>query len=243
MITLISYPFSIAVSQTNFTNNLSLDETYDSNGIQIKYPFQWEVVEPTGSYLSNSTNVANFRSPLNNNTLNIVVEKLSQKGITIDDYVENGINYLNSSAMKVKNVESSDSTLAGNPAKNIIFTITNGSNTYKVMEVVTIKDNTAYVITYLGSKDQYPINIQTANNMVDSFEIGSSFSWDGIMFLILFVVFFGAIIAFIAYVIKKLAQNVSSSLRRKGKRDNNSKDGSAGSRDNNGKDGSAGSPF
>jgi eukaryotic-like serine/threonine-protein kinase len=216
-VTLFFYPSSLVFSQTNSSNDLSLNETYESNGIEIGYPFQWEVVEPPEEYSDNLINVVNFRSPFNNNSLNIVIEKLPQEDITVDHYVETGINYLNSSAIKVNSIESNDSILADNPAKNIVFTIVNGSSKYKIMEVVTIKENNAYVITYLASEDRYPVDIQIAMDMIDSFKIESSTngssSWWSIIFIVFIIVFFGVVIIFIAYIFKKLAKNISSSIK------------------------------
>ena len=173
MIVLIFYPSSLAISQTESQNNFSLYETYNNNGIEITYPSTgWDVQEPIENSWSNSTVLVNFIKPVNNNVLNVVIESLPDKGITVDDYIDNGLSYLkNSSTTSFNFMEMKNTTLAGNPAKKIVFTITNGTNNYKIMEIATIKEDNAYIITYLANEDHYLGDFKQVQNMIDSFKI------------------------------------------------------------------------
>jgi eukaryotic-like serine/threonine-protein kinase len=214
MAALIFHPSSLAISQTNSKNNFSLDETYNNSGIKITYPSTgWEVQEPVGNSWSNSTVIVNFIKPVNNNVLNVVTERLPEEDITVDDYVDNGLSHLkNSSIISLNIVEIKNTTLAGNPAKEIVFTITNGTNNYKIMEVATIKEDNAYIITYLANEDQYLDDIKEVQNMIDSFEIEKP-SNNG-LWLVMIIILIGGIFVFIIVIfiilIRRLIKHISS---------------------------------
>lgn len=218
MIALIFYPSSLAISQTNSQNNFSLYETYNNSGIEITYPSTgWEVQEPIGNSWSNSTVIVNFIKPVNNNVLNVVIERLPDKGITVDDYVDNGLSYLkNSSTISFNIMEMKNTTLAGNPAKKIVFTITNGTNNYKIMEVATIKEDNAYIITYLANEDRYLSDIKQVQNMIDSFKIEKP-SNNGLWLVIIIIILIGGIFVFIIVIfiviIRRLIKYISSIIK------------------------------
>ena len=68
-------------------------------------------------------------SQCNKNNIQIWVENLGSKNITLDKYTNSTINKINESFGN--HIQSSeDAILAGNPAHRIVFSTTNGKTTY-----------------------------------------------------------------------------------------------------------------
>jgi len=70
-------------------------------------------------------------------------------------------------------IESGNATLAGNQGYKLVYT-TNYSGTLgirKTMELWTVKDGKAYIITYRARPGDYDVSADTVQKMIDSFKI------------------------------------------------------------------------
>jgi serine/threonine-protein kinase len=83
--------------------------------------------------------------------------------MTLEEYTNSQINPL-----EEKLLESNTTTLADIPGYEIVFTSVQG---LKTMQVWTIKDDKAYIITYVAKEEDYENDLQIAQKMIDSFEI------------------------------------------------------------------------
>jgi serine/threonine-protein kinase len=93
----------------------------------------------------------------------IQVNNLPSRNMTLEEYTNSQINPL-----EEKLLESNTTTLAGIPGYEIVFTSVQG---LKTMQVWTIKDDKAYIITYVAKEEDYENDLQIAQKMIDSFEI------------------------------------------------------------------------
>ena len=146
--------------------------TYENRtyGIKIHYPVNWEVIKDPSSFPFPLPNfVVAFLSPTKDNIV-IANGNLPADITTLDEYTDASINEIKRNAADFKLIESSQSTLAGNPAHKIVFTYAN----VKQMEVWTIKDNKQYMIAYGSNSMDYSAYLPTAQKMIDSFEIESA---------------------------------------------------------------------
>ena len=64
-------------------------------------------------------------------------------------------------------LESNSTTLAGLPAREIVFTNVG----LRTIQVWTIKDNRAYTITYVAEEEDFQNDLDVANRMTESFQI------------------------------------------------------------------------
>lgn len=114
--------------QTNNTDTNLLTWENPTHGIKTKYPSSWEKQEEEAGTMT--TTLVNFLSPPQSSTdefpetLNIGVEDLPTQSFTLEQYSKLGINKLRTSLQDVNIIESTDATLADNPAHKITYTFT-----------------------------------------------------------------------------------------------------------------------
>jgi hypothetical protein len=150
--------------QANNTDSLLTYQNFKA-GIKIKYPSDWQVREDPNL-------VAIFTSA--NATLNIGVEDLPTKTISLNRYTYAALSKLRS-VQDFNMTESEDTTLAGFPAHKIIYTTmfqgSAGIYPLKTMQVWTVKDGKAYIVTFGTLLDQFSESLADAQTMLNSFEI------------------------------------------------------------------------
>jgi serine/threonine-protein kinase len=181
-----------AIAQTNTTTTPSqATNTTEQNpflryenttyGIKIQYPagYGWQL-----SLSSNQTsedNVLNyivaFRSPLDRvsdsvvETVNIAMENLPpEENTKLDAYSTLQIAQLMQSTTNFVLKESTPTVLAGIPAYKIVYSETLRQVPLQVMQVLAIKDNKAYILTYIAEAPKYSTYLPIVKKMIDSFE-------------------------------------------------------------------------
>jgi eukaryotic-like serine/threonine-protein kinase len=161
----------LSISSTDQQITTTLAQTSDKMiiydnptfGIRIQYPSDWGRLDL--SFLQHSADIDFY--PLNDTSLaknvKIQVNNLPSRNMTLEEYTNSQINLLEENLL-----ESSAATLAGIPGYKIVFTNIEG---LKTMQVWTIKDDKAYIITYVAQEEDYEKELQIAQKMIDSFEI------------------------------------------------------------------------
>ena len=161
----------LSISSTDQQITTTLAQTSDKMiiydnptfGIRIQYPSDWGRLDL--SFLQHSADIDFY--PLNDTSLaknvKIQVNNLHSRNMTLEEYTNSQINLLEENLL-----ESSAATLAGIPGYKIVFTNIEG---LKTMQVWTIKDDKAYIITYVAQEEDYEKELQIAQMMIDSFEI------------------------------------------------------------------------
>ncbi len=163
--------FSIIPGKGNFL-------TYNNSnyGIKIKYPQNWQRQDIENAITSE---VVAFLSPKDNHAdnfqehLSISVEDFSG---TLAEYSDEFKNEIQNNFTQAKILNESTTTLANKPALKLVFTTKNQKNRLKNLQVWTLKDDRAYVITYTGTIDDYDKFVETAEKMINSFQIVGVFN-------------------------------------------------------------------
>ena len=156
---------SLTGQQTTVAQTNSKFVTYDNPtfGVRIQYPSDWGRLDL--SFLQHSADIDFY--PLADTSLaknvKIQVNNLPSRNMTLEEYTNSQINPL-----EERLLESNTTTLAGIPGYEIVFTSLQG---LKTMQVWTIKDDKAYIITYVAQEEDYEKDLQIAQKMIDSFEI------------------------------------------------------------------------
>ena len=156
---------SLTGQQTTVAQTNSKFVTYDNPtfGVRIQYPSDWGRLDL--SFLQQSADIDFY--PLADTSLaknvKIQVDNLPSSNMTLEEYTNSQINPL-----EERLLESNTTTLAGIPGYEIVFTSLQG---LKTMQVWTIKNDKAYIITYVAQEEDYEKELQVAQKMIDSFEI------------------------------------------------------------------------
>lgn len=140
-------------------------------GIKIKYPKTWE---RQGLENPITAEVVTFISPKQSDKDNfqekvtISVDKFSGR---LDDWQKSSIQEINNTVSGAKIVDKSVTILANKEANKLVFMGKNGKDILKNMQVVTLKGDQAYTITYTAKIDDYDQFVETAEMMIKSLEI------------------------------------------------------------------------
>jgi eukaryotic-like serine/threonine-protein kinase len=171
LLTIMITSLLLSISSTDQQITTTLAQTSDKMiiydnptfGIRIQYPSDWGRLDL--SFLQDSADIDFY--PLNDTSLaknlKVQVKNLPFHNMTLEEYTNSQINLLEENLL-----ESSAATLAGIPGYKIVFTNIEG---LKTMQVWTIKDDKAYIITYVAQEEDYEKELQIAQKMIDSFEI------------------------------------------------------------------------
>ncbi len=158
--------------------------TYDNPtyGIRIKYPSDWTKSEQVGG------SVVVFLAPKENlsdvfqENVNVLVQDLSTRPMTLSEYTNLSIDQISQNIFDANIIDSSATTLDGNPAHKVVYTGTavkvaiyvggiQGEYRLKWMQIWTIKDNKVYIISYAARVDKFSEFSDTTNQMISSFEV------------------------------------------------------------------------
>jgi serine/threonine-protein kinase len=164
---------------TNGTNGGGM-LVYQNNtyGIKMQYPSGWQVAQFNNSAAPTKL-VAGFLSPVGvqrvtdripENIL-VAVENLTSRNMGLAPYTTLQLSQLAEGTQGFDLVESLPTTIANNPAHQIVYTETLDQLKLKKMQVWTVKDGIAYLIIYAADEADYPSQLPTVKKMLDSFEI------------------------------------------------------------------------
>jgi hypothetical protein len=98
--------------------------------------------------------------------------------LSLDEYTNLKINFLKS---RYNNIQLGETTLAGYKAHNVSYAIRQPENVsyairqpetdYKVMQVWTLKDEKAYIFTYVAEESKYQNYLPVAQRMIQNFSL------------------------------------------------------------------------
>jgi len=149
--------------------------TYEdiTTGISIQFPSNWEKSV-------NLDNFVTFRAPPETDTriypaaLGLKIQELASKSVLLQEVTKVQISELKKSNPNLEFSESTSTTLAGKPAYRVVFTATDNNQVErKAMQIWTIIDNKAILITYKAQPDKYSTYLPTIERMISSFQVKS----------------------------------------------------------------------
>jgi hypothetical protein len=145
-------------------------------GFTIAYPSDWTKTE--GAFGS----VVFFQSPSEGasdafqENLNVLTEALGETGIGLEEYTKAGKMQIEQLMTGLDIVEEGAATLAGLPAYLIHYTGTQGVFELEFLQVWTVSEEVAFVVTYTAQVGHYETSLGAAEEMIASFSLTS---WTG----------------------------------------------------------------
>ena len=149
--------------------------TYEdiATGISIQFPSNWEKSV-------NLDNFVTFRAPPETDTrvypaaLGLKIQDLPSQNISLQEVTKVQMSDLKAGSQNLKVSESTSTTLAGKPAHKVVFSATDNSQVErKAMQLWTVIDDKAILITYKAQPDKYSNYLQTIEKMIDSLRVKS----------------------------------------------------------------------
>ena len=151
-------------------------------GINLEYPITWSAFELNSRFRDNVTfGIALLRAPLDNvsdkyaERINFNTQVFDSKNATLDAYTSSIVNaYANTSGVKV--LESSATTLAGQPAHKVVITDDRLQPLkLKKMQVWSVFNNSkSYVVTFGAEESKYQDYLPLFQNILNSIKVTSS---------------------------------------------------------------------
>ena len=155
----------------NTTTSPSTTTYASSKGYSIKYSSDWGKPEEQ----ENGTLVI-FLTPDNNETENLYVQVVNMEAANLPANstlatVTESIKSNEQDNDDFKQIEETNTTLAGLPAYKSVYTATRDGDQLKVLETWTVKDDKVYLIMYKAAPTNYDKHLSAAQKMIDSFQI------------------------------------------------------------------------
>ena len=137
--------------------------------IKIAYPEDWRSEDIQNPLTGD---IVRFLPPADTNSrLSIRIEKLSQP-LSLAEYSNSSVREIKNFLKNAKIIESSSTTLANRPGHMVVYSGKDSqSNLNEHLEVWTLKNNKAYVISYAAKPGEYEKYLNTARAMIKSFEV------------------------------------------------------------------------
>lgn len=142
-------------------------QTFDASGFRVTYPLTWTMQQ--NAYWAQVI----FFSPqwsgdLFRENVGIVSETLPSD-MSIATYYTSVKNQISTIIQNYQEISNEDLSLNGVAAKKIVYVGTQNTYQLKWMQVLAIKNKTAYIINYTASADTFDEFSKEANAIVDSF--------------------------------------------------------------------------
>ncbi|GAB4189528.1 MAG: hypothetical protein Fur006_30860 [Coleofasciculaceae cyanobacterium] len=164
-------PILSSTSTEEITPNWKLYQ-YPPERIKLRYPDTWELQEINDELIGD---LARFIPLLDINLakeeLLVRVENLSET-LTLEKYATLAIEELQRNNKEVNIMDSGSYTVGNRKGYMIIYTLKEGSYTLNKLEVATLKNQKAYIISYKAPESNYFKFLPTVKAMIKSFEIG-----------------------------------------------------------------------
>jgi hypothetical protein len=151
-------------------------------GVSLDYPSTWSAFELNSKFRDNVTyGVALLRAPLDNASdkyaekINFGLQKFKSNNVTLNAYTSAILNsYKNVTGIKI--LDSSPTTLAGQPAHKVVLTDdrVQGLKLKKNQIWSVINNSKAYVITFGSEESKYDKYLPQVQNIIKSFKVTSN---------------------------------------------------------------------
>jgi serine/threonine-protein kinase len=168
---------TIVLASLLFTHGQALAQeqflTYEdiTTGVSIQFPSNWEKSV-------NLNNFVTFRAPPETDTrvypaaLGLKIQELTSQNVPLQEVTKVQMSELKKTNPDLKISESSSTTLAGKPAHKVVFSATDNNQVKrKALQLWTVVDNKAILITYKAQPDKYSSYLPTIEKMINSFQI------------------------------------------------------------------------
>ncbi len=144
------------------------------NNIKISYPNYWQyqnIQDPfTGDVVKFLPQAGNLAFLLSSVTVRN--EDLSNNPLSLTEYTDSAISEIKRFLPNSEIINSMPTTLSNKAAHLVVYTTKNSENVaVKTLEIWTVENNQAYIITYTATASQYNNFLEDAKQIFNSFEI------------------------------------------------------------------------
>jgi eukaryotic-like serine/threonine-protein kinase len=150
-------------------------ESYNNTvyGISIKHPAEWKKTENPDRITGNLVKFISSEDQGNNSpaNLNLIIQDLPESRRELQQFTNFYLDVIKQSSPDTQIIQEGETELASKPAYQVIYTLKEDGNNIKRLQVWTVKDNRAYLITYTADIAKYSKSFSTAQTMINSFEI------------------------------------------------------------------------
>ncbi len=148
-------------------------KTYKNEQYQfeIKYLSDWTKQEQVMGSIVAFSSPQESASDIFLENLNVIVQDLSTQPMTLSDYTDLSVDQISRLITDSNIIDSSATTLAGNPAHKLVYTGKHEQHNLKWMQVWTIKNNKVYLISCTAEVDKYSDFLRTIQQMINSFKL------------------------------------------------------------------------
>jgi eukaryotic-like serine/threonine-protein kinase len=146
----------------------------DSYGISIQRPKTWQAEQRPDRITGN---VVKFVSPSANNTdkyyenISLIIQDLSSSRSTLEQFTPFRLDVIKQSSPSIKIIQEGQQRLANREAYQVIYTLQEDGVSLQRLQIWTVKDSKAYILTYTAEPNQYSTYLPTAKQMINSFQI------------------------------------------------------------------------
>jgi hypothetical protein len=137
-------------------------------GYQLEYPFGFKI-RTIGSAIAFSSEVED-RTFAFSPSVNVVVVDLGSGPVDVEDFYKQSKEALERSLGNVKFLEDKKDKLAGISAYRLVYTSRQKKADFKFLQVICVRNNKAYVLTYTALQEQYEKLLKTAQAIIKSFK-------------------------------------------------------------------------
>jgi hypothetical protein len=145
-------------------------------GIKIEVPSDWlhkEINNAAVTFVTEKSLPQNASTTYRASVL--VSFRNIPKNMSLDVFTQGNIKGIEQATPSFHLIASNSTTLAGNPAHQIVFTSqpSTGKELREAMVISTLKNSKAYIITYVAGPgvDKFPLQLPVVKHMIDSFQI------------------------------------------------------------------------
>jgi hypothetical protein len=158
------------ITQSSGGNQTGISDVVPYNnpnlGFSLEYPANWEKEESL-TFVSPQGGVGN-RTP---EVISITTEVLPTSDFNLERYTAAALGQVEV-FQDFRLLNSSSTTLGGFPSHLIVYTFTDESQTpLQNLQVWTVKDGMAYVITYGGTPEEFDSSLPAFQSIIDSFSL------------------------------------------------------------------------
>jgi hypothetical protein len=164
-------------TQNNTTSSIALTNSYNSTkGFLIKFSSNW-----TKSYQSPDNATVNFTAPDNltslevsvipNTTSRDVAQGLNLVTALVKSLNESNLTEFTAVAGNASVLSTTNTTVAGLPATQIVWTMPVNGVQMKVLETWILKGSTLYQIVYTAPASSYDTYVGAAQQMINSLQL------------------------------------------------------------------------
>jgi eukaryotic-like serine/threonine-protein kinase len=138
-------------------------------GYQLEYPADF-TVKTIGSATVFSS-MAEDRAFAFSPSVNVVAVDLGEAPADLAEFYKQSKDALERSLVTVKFLEDKKEKLAGISAYRLVYVSRQKKADFKFMQVMCIRNNRAYVVTYTALQEQYDKFLKTAQAIIKSFQL------------------------------------------------------------------------